>query len=199
MPCSAKRTEGGPMPVPVRGLFEAHLAVRDPVRSSAFYRDILGLELAYDAPDVGATFFWIGGPGKGMLGLWTMGSTPMSVSLHVAFEVALPRAPGRARCPPCAWRHPTVVLRAGGGRTERHRLDARGGGLLSGPGRASARVLDDARRGTATRPRHRCLVGLAGACGGFRARLTPRPGCGPPKAGTASGSDRPGEDEARPS
>lgn len=78
------------MPVPVRGLFEAHLAVRDPGISSRFYRDVLGLESAYDAPDVGATFFWVGGTGRGMLGLWTMGSAPMSVSLHVAFDVALP-------------------------------------------------------------------------------------------------------------
>lgn len=77
------------MPVPVQNLFEVHLAVHDSVRSAEFYRDVVGLELAHDAPEVGATFFWIGGRGKAMLGLWTWGSAPMRVSLHVAFEVAL--------------------------------------------------------------------------------------------------------------
>jgi lactoylglutathione lyase len=34
-------------------------------------------------------FFWIGAPGKAMLGLWEAGTMPINVSLHVAFQVAL--------------------------------------------------------------------------------------------------------------
>ncbi len=78
-----------PEPVPVRGLFETHLTVRDMDRAVAFYRDIVGLPLALDLPERGAAFFWIGGPGEAMLGLWSLGSAPMGLSLHVAFTVAL--------------------------------------------------------------------------------------------------------------
>ena len=38
----------------VRGLFEAHLPVEDIPRAVRFYRDIVGLELAYEVPDRGA-------------------------------------------------------------------------------------------------------------------------------------------------
>ena len=40
-------------------------------------------------PERGAAFFWIGGPGQGMLGLWSLGSAPMGLSLHVAFRTSL--------------------------------------------------------------------------------------------------------------
>ena len=76
-------------PVPIDGLFEAHLTVNDLSRSVAFYRDIVGLPLALDAPDRGAAFFWIGGPGEAMLGLWSLGSAPIGVTLHVAFKASL--------------------------------------------------------------------------------------------------------------
>lgn len=75
--------------VPVRGLFEAHLTVSDLGRSVAFYRDVVGLPLALDAPEQGAAFLWCGTPGKTMLGLWSLGSMPIGLSLHVAFDVAL--------------------------------------------------------------------------------------------------------------
>lgn len=70
------------------GLFEAHLTVADLERSIDFYRDTIGLPLALTVPERGAAFFWIGGPGQSMLGLWSLGSAPMSLSLHIA-----PRAP----------------------------------------------------------------------------------------------------------
>lgn len=76
-------------PVPVSGLFEAHLSVSDLNRSVAFYRDVVGLTLAYEVPERGAAFFWIGTPGESMLGLWTLGSAPIGLSLHVAFRVSL--------------------------------------------------------------------------------------------------------------
>jgi lactoylglutathione lyase len=74
---------------PVTGLFEAHLTASDVSRSVAFYRDVVGLALAYDLPERGAAFMWCGPPGGSMLGLWSLGFMPMSLSLHVAFAVEL--------------------------------------------------------------------------------------------------------------
>ncbi|MFL5824540.1 MAG: VOC family protein [Solirubrobacteraceae bacterium] len=76
-------------PIPVGGLFEAHLTVLDLPRAIAFYRDVMGLSLALEVTDRGAAFFWIGQPGQAMLGLWTTGSMPMGLSLHVAFSASL--------------------------------------------------------------------------------------------------------------
>lgn len=73
----------------VTGLFETHLLVRDIQRSIGFYRDVVGLELAFQVPERSAAFFWIGGAGRSMLGLWGIGSAPMRMELHVAFEVTL--------------------------------------------------------------------------------------------------------------
>ena len=76
-------------PIPTGGLFETHLAVSDLNRSIAFYRDVVGLPLAFHMPERGAAFFWIGGAGNAMLGLWTAGSAPISLSLHIAFTTSL--------------------------------------------------------------------------------------------------------------
>jgi lactoylglutathione lyase len=78
-----------PARVPVTGLFEAHLTVADMRRAIAFYRDVVGLELALELPERGAAFFWIGGRGEGLLGLWSLGSAPMGLSLHIAFRASL--------------------------------------------------------------------------------------------------------------
>jgi lactoylglutathione lyase len=78
-------------PIQIRGLFETHLTVSDIQRSIRFYCDIVGLSLAYEIPDRGAAFFWIGDPShssiRSMLGIWSIGTTPISIRLHVAFEV----------------------------------------------------------------------------------------------------------------
>jgi lactoylglutathione lyase len=76
-------------PVAVRGLFEAHLTVADLERSTAFYRDVVGLPVALEVPERAAAFFWVGEPGRSMLGLWSTGSAPMGMTLHVAFRVSL--------------------------------------------------------------------------------------------------------------
>jgi lactoylglutathione lyase len=84
----------------VRGLFETHLTVADLPRSVAFYRDVVGLPVALEMPERGATFHWIGGSGRAMLGLWSTGSAPMGMQLHIAFEMSLEDllgAPGRLR------------------------------------------------------------------------------------------------------
>jgi lactoylglutathione lyase len=74
---------------PVRGLFESHLTVTDVDRSVGFYRDVVGLELAFSVPERGAAFLWCGAPCDSMLGLWSPGSMPMGLRLHVAFAVDL--------------------------------------------------------------------------------------------------------------
>lgn len=74
---------------PIRGLFETHLTVRDVPRSVAFYRDVVGLPLALDLPERNAAFMWVGETGRAMLGLWGIGSSVNSLTLHIAFDVAL--------------------------------------------------------------------------------------------------------------
>jgi lactoylglutathione lyase len=75
--------------IPIADLFEAHLTVSDLDRAVTFYRDLLGLPLAHIFPDRKVAFFWIGAPGRAMLGLWEAGTMPMGISLHVAFQVTL--------------------------------------------------------------------------------------------------------------
>jgi lactoylglutathione lyase len=75
---------------PIADLFEAHLTVSNLDRAVAFYGDQLALPLAYVLVERKVAFFWIGVRGKAMLGLWEAGTMPMSISLHVAFQVALP-------------------------------------------------------------------------------------------------------------
>jgi lactoylglutathione lyase len=76
-------------PTPVRGLFETHLTVRDVGRSVAFYRDVVGLPLALDLAERNAAFMWVGERGHSMLGLWGIGSSVNTLTLHIAFQVAL--------------------------------------------------------------------------------------------------------------
>jgi lactoylglutathione lyase len=81
-------------------LFETHLTVTDLARSVAFYRDTVGLQLALEVPERGAAFLWIGQPGQAMLGLWSIGSAPIGMQLHIAFDMALAdvrAAPDRLR------------------------------------------------------------------------------------------------------
>ena len=70
-------------------LFEAHLNVRDLERSIAFYNDVVSLEHAFTPPERNVAFFWIGGRGKGMLGLWSGSASPNTVQLHIAFTLDL--------------------------------------------------------------------------------------------------------------
>jgi lactoylglutathione lyase len=84
----------------VRGLFETHLTVADLPRSVEFYREVVGLPVALELPERGAAFHWIGRPGQAMLGLWSMGSAPMGMQLHIAFDMELDdvlKAPRRLR------------------------------------------------------------------------------------------------------
>jgi lactoylglutathione lyase len=75
--------------VPVRGLYETHLTVSELARSVAFYRDVVGLPVALEVPERAAAFLWVPDSRRSMLGLWSLGSAPIGITLHVAFDVSL--------------------------------------------------------------------------------------------------------------
>jgi len=75
--------------IAIHGLFETHLTVADLQRSMAFYDQTLGLELANVLWDRRVAFYWIGGHGNSMLGLWEVGTGPQRLSLHLAFRADL--------------------------------------------------------------------------------------------------------------
>ena len=86
--------------IPLKDLFETHLTVTNLERSMAFYGSTLGLELAAVFPERRVAFYWIGGHGTSMLGLWEGGTGPQRLILHVAFRVDLKNlleAPARLR------------------------------------------------------------------------------------------------------
>jgi lactoylglutathione lyase len=72
-----------------QNLFEAHLPVANLDTSVTFFRDVVGLHLAYIEDSRGMAFFWIGRRGTAMLGLWAAGSGPQTMTLHVAFGVSV--------------------------------------------------------------------------------------------------------------
>lgn len=72
---------------PVVGLYETHLTVADLTRSIAFYRDVVGLELARIFAERRIAFFWVDDRRTGMLGLWETGGGPLGMRLHIAFSM----------------------------------------------------------------------------------------------------------------
>ncbi|MBX9602112.1 MAG: VOC family protein [Bryobacteraceae bacterium] len=81
-------------------LFETHLTVSNLERAMKFYGGALGLPLAKAFPDRKVAFYWVGGAGQGMLGLWEAGSGPQRMHLHTAFAMKLEdvlAAPARLR------------------------------------------------------------------------------------------------------
>ncbi len=77
------------MRVPLHGLFETHLTVKRLETSVAFYQDTIGLELAYVSHELRVAFFWIGGRGKAMLGVWEVGDASNGMRLHLAFNTTV--------------------------------------------------------------------------------------------------------------
>ena len=100
--------------IPVSGLYESHLTVANLDRSIAFYRDVVGLELAHTAAARHAAFFWIGGRGRSMLGLWCIHSSPVRLRLHIAFATELEQV----RRSVAVLRSKGIVPRSGGGGPE---------------------------------------------------------------------------------
>src|SRR5882762_3330811 len=91
--------DGGDM-IPVHDLFESHLNVTDLHRSMSFFGQTLGLELAQVFWERRVAFYWIGGRGNSMLGLWEVGTSPQRLGLHMAFRSDLSdllSAPARLR------------------------------------------------------------------------------------------------------
>jgi lactoylglutathione lyase len=86
--------------IPVKGVFETHLTVVNLERAMRFYGETLGLELAILIEARRVAFYWLGGRGKTMLGIWETGTAPQRMSLHTAFDVSLAdllEAPARLR------------------------------------------------------------------------------------------------------
>jgi lactoylglutathione lyase len=75
--------------VPIKGLFETHLTVSDLQLSINFYKNVIGLELGLEVPDRNCALFWIGESKRSILGLWSIGTIPLGLVLHIAFEVTL--------------------------------------------------------------------------------------------------------------
>src|SRR5580693_188124 len=75
--------------IPLRDLFESHLTVTSLERSKNFFGQTLELELATVLWERRVAFYWIGGRGNSMLGLWEVGTGPQRMSLHLAFRVDL--------------------------------------------------------------------------------------------------------------
>ena len=75
--------------IPIQDLFETHLTVSDLRRSMAFYAETLGLELADFLADRKIAFYWMGGRGNSMLGLWQAQPGAAVQPLHIAFRVEL--------------------------------------------------------------------------------------------------------------
>jgi len=72
-------------PARVRGLFETHLTVARLEPAVEFYRDVVGLEVAAIFEPRRVAFFWMGGRGHSMLGVWETGTAPNAMRLHLAF------------------------------------------------------------------------------------------------------------------
>ena len=72
-------------------LYETHLPVQDTGRALAFYREVVGLELAYRDPGRDIVFLWIGPERCSMLGLWgpetTYGRPPSKHHLAIALSL----------------------------------------------------------------------------------------------------------------
>ena len=54
----------------IAGLFETHIDVADLERAMRFYGETLGLELGLREEARRVAFYWVGGRGEAMLGLW---------------------------------------------------------------------------------------------------------------------------------
>ena len=76
-------------------LYETHIPVSDLARSVQFYQEIVGLELAYEQPERGIAFMWVGRPEGGMLGLWGPGAPygwPEGQRFKSHFAIAVPKS-----------------------------------------------------------------------------------------------------------
>jgi hypothetical protein len=111
--------------IPVQHLFESHLNVTDLQRSMSFFGQTLGLELAEVFWERRVAFYWIGGRGNSMLGLWEVGTGSQRLSLHIAFSGRSPGSAARRCASSSSQCCSTRLLRAADRRTGRAWMDAR--------------------------------------------------------------------------
>ncbi len=73
-------------------LYETHLPVARTEESSAFYRDVVGLQFAYRDPGRDIVFLWIGTERHSMLGLWGPDTSygRERSKRHLAIAISLP-------------------------------------------------------------------------------------------------------------
>lgn len=73
-------------------LYETHLPVADTAAAQAFYRDVVGLEVAHHDLTRDIVFLWAGQERKSMLGLWGPGTVygRDARKCHIAFALSLP-------------------------------------------------------------------------------------------------------------
>ncbi|MBX7164954.1 MAG: VOC family protein [Pirellulales bacterium] len=79
----------------IAGLFETHIGVTDLARSTAFYCELLGLQVGLRDAARRVNFLWVGPPGEAMLGLWERPAVEVHRQ-HFAFRAALETVRDRA-------------------------------------------------------------------------------------------------------
>ena len=72
----------------IQGLFETHINVVNLERAMTFYGDVLGLKLGRLEENRRVAFYWVGGVGEAMLGLWEKPAAQV-VEQHFAFRCGL--------------------------------------------------------------------------------------------------------------
>lgn len=72
----------------IRGLYETHIRVTDIARSRRFYQDALGLAAGWVSEEQRRVLYWVGPPGKTMLGIWQAPAEEV-LRQHISFEIAL--------------------------------------------------------------------------------------------------------------
>src|SRR4051794_37383323 len=79
----------------IQGLFETHIDVADLERACRFYGETLGLELGLVDEERRVAFYWVGGRGGAMLGVWGKPAPeirPGHFAFRASIEDVLPRA-----------------------------------------------------------------------------------------------------------
>jgi catechol 2,3-dioxygenase-like lactoylglutathione lyase family enzyme len=69
----------------ITGLFETHIDVADLERAMRFYGEVLGLEFGLLDEERRIAFYWVGGRGEAMLGLWEKPADQIRAQ-HYAFR-----------------------------------------------------------------------------------------------------------------
>ena len=72
----------------IQDLYETHIPVADFERSRRFYEDLLGLEVGWIDEGQRRLLYWVGAPGKAMLGIREVPADQISRQ-HFAFELSL--------------------------------------------------------------------------------------------------------------